>query len=127
MKRPIGHSVIAAFAIIFAFAALIATINTGDLFVRGFLIIAAITATIAAQAVWSGRRGAAKRVALWSIATAVLASAVFIYSRYYTLRQADESIASSAIAAALIISFCALYLERRPWARSVGAERGRPR
>ena len=115
MKRPLGYTAIAAFAVLFGFFGAIAATNTGDLFVRGFLLISVIAALIAARAVWNGRRNAAKRVALWSIATALLASAVFIYSRYYTLRTEDQSIASSAIFAAMITAFCALYLERRPW------------
>ncbi len=115
MKRPLIHTAIAILAVLFSFFAAIATINTGDLYVRGFLIIAAIAGLAAGHAVWHGRRNAAKRVALWSIATAVLAAAVFVYSRYFTLRAEDQSIASTAIFAAMIIAFCALYLERRPW------------
>ena len=115
MKRPIGYTAITVFALLFSFFAAIAMTNTGDLLVRGFLLVSVLAAVIAARAVWNGRRNAAKWVALWSIATAVLASAVFVYSRYYTLRTADQSIASSAIFAAMVIAFCALYLERRPW------------
>ena len=114
MKRPLGYTVITVFALLFGFFGAIAVTNTGDLFVRGFLLMSVIAALIAARAVWNGHRNAAKRVALWSIATAVLASAVFVYSRFYTLRTEDQSIASSAIFAAMVIAFCALYLERRP-------------
>ena len=121
MKRPMAFSIIAAAAALFAFMMMIAATNTGDLFVRAFVIAAALAAVYAGHAVWQGEAQAARRVGVWGIVTLILAAAVFGYAQAYTLRPQDRTLILVALGWCAAISGMFWYVRRHPW---IGAGAG---
>jgi hypothetical protein len=115
MKRPLAFSIIAAAAALFAFMMMIAATNTGDLFVRAFVIAAALAAVYAGHAVWQGEVQAPRRVLVWGIVTLVLAAAVFGYAHAYTLRPQDRTLILVALGWCAAISGMLWYVRRHPW------------
>ena len=123
MKRPLAYSIIAVLAAVFAFMMTVAAMNTGDLFVRAFVIAAALAAVYAGHAVWQGEAQAPRRVLIWAVVTLVLAGAVFAYSQAYTLRPQDRTLILVALGWSAAIGGMFWYVRRHAWTgeRSVDA------
>jgi hypothetical protein len=115
MKRPLAYSIIAALAAVFAFLMVMAALNTGDLFVRAFVIAAALAAVYAGHAVWRGESQAPRRVLVWGIVTLILAGAVFGYSQAYTLRPQDRTLILVALGWCAAIGGMFWYLQGHHW------------
>jgi hypothetical protein len=115
MKRPLAYSIIAVLAAVFAFMMMIAATNTGDLFVRAFVIAAALAAVYAGHAVWQGEAQAPRRLLIWGIVTLILAAAVFGYAQAYALRPQDRTLILVALGWCAAISGMSWYVRRHPW------------
>ena len=122
MRRPLAYSIIAVLAALFAFMMMIAATNTGDLFVRAFVIAAALAAVYAGHAVWQGEAQAPRRVLVWGIVTLVLAGAVFAYSQSYTLRPQDRTLVLVALGWCAAIAGMFWYVRRRPWSGEAASD-----
>jgi hypothetical protein len=94
---------------------MIAATNTGDLFVRAFVIAAALAAVYAGHAVWQGEGQAPRRVLIWGVVTLILAAAVFGYAQAYPLRPQDRTLILVALGWCAAISGMFWYVRRHPW------------
>ena len=122
MNRPLPYSIIAVFAAVFAFLMMIAATNTGDLFVRAFVVAAALAAVYAGHAAWQGEAQAPRRVLVWGIVTLVLAVAVFAYSQAYTLRPQDRTLILVALGWCVAIGGMFLYVRQNRWIRESSSD-----